>query len=108
MRNSLSRISARKKKVKQLGKYLLQRLVSSVLAVLFIVTLTFSLMHTIPGGPFAREKAIPPEVLKNIEARYHLNDPLWKQYLDYLNNLTRWDLGPSFKYKATSVNEIIN
>lgn len=91
-----------------MGKYLLQRLVSSVLAVLFIVTLTFSLMHTIPGGPFAREKAIPPEVLKNIEARYHLNDPLWKQYLDYLNNLTRWDLGPSFKYKATSVNEIIN
>ena len=64
-------------------------------------------MHTIPGGPFAREKAIPPEVLKNIEARYHLNDPLWKQYLDYIKNLTRWDLGPSFKYKTTSVNEII-
>ncbi|MFZ3171251.1 MAG: ABC transporter permease [Carboxydocellales bacterium] len=91
-----------------MGRYLLQRLVSSVLAVLFIVTLTFSLMHTIPGGPFAREKAIPPEVLKNIEARYHLNDPLWLQYQDYLKNLTRWDLGPSFKYKATSVNEIIN
>jgi oligopeptide transport system permease protein len=78
------------------------------MSVFFIVTLTFSLMHTIPGGPFAREKAIPPEILKNIEARYHLNDPLWRQYLDYLKNLTRWDLGPSFKYKTTSVNEIIN
>lgn len=45
---------------------------------------------------------------KNIEARYHLNDPLWKQYVDYLGNLLVWDLGPSFKYEATTVNEIIN
>ncbi len=94
--------------MKALSGYLLRRLISAVMAVFFVVTITFFLMHAIPGGPFASEKEIPPEVQKNIEARYHLNDPLWKQYVDYLHNLIRWDLGPSFKYEATTVNEIIN
>jgi len=72
-----------------------------------IVTITFFLMHAIPGGPFTREKALPPAVLKNIEERYHLNDPLWKQYTDYIQNLARGDLGPSFKYQGVTVNQII-
>lgn len=64
-------------------------------------------MHTIPGGPFKKEKALPPAVQRNIEERYKLNDPLWKQYTDYLSNLVRGDLGPSFKYLGRSVNDII-
>jgi oligopeptide transport system permease protein len=72
-----------------------------------VATGTFILMHAIPGGPFKKEKALPPAVQRNIEERYKLNDPLWKQYTDYLKNLVRGDLGPSFKYLGRSVNDII-
>lgn len=88
-------------------RFILRRLGSSILAVFFVVTITFMLMHAIPGGPFAREKAIPSEIKAALEARYHLSDPLWKQYVDYLSNLAHGDLGPSFKYKGTTVNDII-
>ena len=79
-----------------------------MLLVLFIITTaTFLLMHAIPGGPFTAEKNLPEAVLKNLNERYHLNDPLWKQYVDYLVNVARGDLGPSFKYEARTVNGII-
>ena len=67
----------------------------------------FLLMHAIPGGPFTAEKSLPPAVKANIEARYKLNDPLLTQYKDYLANVIRGDLGPSFKYVGRSVNDII-
>lgn len=67
----------------------------------------FFLMHAIPGGPFTAEKSLPPYVLHSIEERYKLNDPLYKQYGDYLCNLVQGDLGPSFKYPGRSVNDII-
>ena len=89
-------------------RFILRRLSSSILAIFFVVTITFFLMHAIPGGPFASEKEVLPEIQKNLEARYHLNDPLWKQYVDYLGNLIVWDLGPSFKYEYDTVNDIIN
>lgn len=88
-------------------RYTLNRIVSSFLVLLAIITITFLLMHAIPGGPFTGEKNIPAAVLKNIEERYRLHDPLWKQYGDYLYNLARFDLGPSFKYEGRSVNDII-
>lgn len=88
--------------------YVLRRLTSSLLVLLAIITITFLLMHAIPGGPFTGEKNLPPAVLKNIEARYRLDDPLWQQYLDYLLNLARFDLGPSFKYEGRTVNDIIS
>lgn len=88
-------------------RYLLSRLLNSVIVLLAIITITFFLMHAIPGGPFTGERNLPPAVLKNIEARYHLDDPLWKQYGDYLANLARFDLGPSFKYAGRSVNDMI-
>lgn len=87
--------------------YILHRTVNSLLVLLAIITITFFLMHAIPGGPFTSEKNIPAAVLKNIEERYRLHDPLWKQYLDYLENLSRFDLGPSFKYAGRTVNDII-
>lgn len=78
-----------------------------ILVLWVIATFTFLLMHAIPGGPFAREKALPPEILRNLEERYHLDDSLWKQYVDYLGGLVRGDLGPSFRYLGRTVNDII-
>jgi oligopeptide transport system permease protein len=89
------------------GGYVLRRAISVILVVFVVATGTFILMHAIPGGPFKKEKALPPAVQRNIEERYKLNDPLWKQYTDYLRNLVRGDLGPSFKYLGRSVNDII-
>jgi oligopeptide transport system permease protein len=71
------------------------------------MTVTFFLMHAIPGGPFTAEKNLPPAVKANIEARYKLNDPLSTQYIDYVGNILHGDLGPSFKYVGRSVNDII-
>ena len=88
-------------------KYMANRIVSSLIVLLAIITITFILMHAIPGGPFTSEKNLPAAVLKNIEEHYRLNDPLWKQYADYLTRLVHLDLGPSFKYAGRSVNDII-
>jgi len=87
--------------------YMVRRICSSVVVLLAIITITFLLMHAIPGGPFSSEKKVPPSVLKNIEEHYHLNDPLWKQYQNYLASLARFDLGPSFKYEGRNVNDMI-
>ncbi len=88
-------------------QYTFSRFVSMLLVLFIITTATFLLMHAIPGGPFTAEKNLPEAVLKNLKERYHLNDPLWKQYGDYLANVARGDFGPSFKYEARTVNDII-
>ncbi len=88
-------------------RYLVQRVLYALLALLVVVTVTFLFMHAIPGGPFQREKALPEAVKRNIEARYKLDQPLHRQYLDYLSHLARGDLGPSFKYRGQTVNDII-
>lgn len=87
--------------------YLLRRVLYALLALLVVVTVTFLFMHAIPGGPFQREKALPEAVKKNIEARYKLDQPLYLQYLDYLSHLVKGDLGPSYKYRGQTVNDII-
>src|ERR1700694_2583316 len=79
-----------------------------VIPVLFvIIPAAFFMVRFVPGGPFTAEKAIPPEILRNLEAHYGLDQPLWRQYLTYLGNIAHGDLGPSFKYSNRSVNEII-
>jgi oligopeptide transport system permease protein len=79
-----------------------------MIIVLFIVaTLTFFLAKAIPGGPFTKEKKLPDAVLKNLEKKYNLDAPLWKQYTDYMLDLLKGDLGPSFRYDALTVNDII-
>ncbi|RPJ33153.1 MAG: ABC transporter permease [Planctomycetaceae bacterium] len=88
-------------------KFLARRFISVILVLWVIATVTFIFMHLIPGGPFTREKKLPAAIMKNIEERYHLNDPLPKQYLDYFNDLLHGDLGPSFAYQGRTVNEII-
>lgn len=78
-----------------------------VITLLMVITITFFLMHAIPGGPFTREKALPEAVIKALEAKYHLNQPIWKQYLDYLGGILKGDLGPSFQRVGISVRELI-
>jgi len=88
-------------------RFLARRVATILLSLFFIVTLTFFMMKAIPGGPFKSEKALPPQIEQAINEKYHLDDPLWKQYLDYLVRTARWDLGPSFKYQYVTVNDII-
>jgi len=88
-------------------KYILNRLISMVIVLFIVATLTFFLAKAIPGGPFTKEKKVPDAVLKNLEKKYNLDAPLWKQYTDYMLDLLKGDLGPSFRYDALTVNDII-
>jgi ABC-type dipeptide/oligopeptide/nickel transport systems, permease components len=87
-------------------RYLLGRIVSALFVVWFVITLTFLLMHSIPGGPFSSERVLPQSIMDNINERYRLNDPLLKQYTDYLKNIVHFDFGPSFRYQGRTVNEL--
>jgi oligopeptide transport system permease protein len=88
-------------------RFVVRRLLQTIPVLFVIITATFFMVRFVPGGPFTGEKAIPPEILKNIEAHYGLDQPLWRQYLTYLGSIARGDLGPSFKYPNRTVNEII-
>ncbi|MGI9275878.1 MAG: oligopeptide ABC transporter permease OppB [Endozoicomonas sp.] len=87
--------------------FIIKRLVIAIPTLLVLVTMTFFLMQTAPGSPFTGDFNLPPEILANLEAKYHLDEPLWRQYGYYLWDLLHGDLGPSFKYKDYSVNELV-
>lgn len=87
--------------------FLLKRLFHGLVVLWVVTTLTFILLRLVPGGPFDRERRLPPEVLANIEAKYHLDEPLWRQYLRYFAGILHGDLGPSYKYLDRGVKEII-
>lgn len=87
--------------------YTLRRFLGAWPTLLVLVTLSFFLVRAAPGGPFDAEKNLPPEIEANLAAKYHLDEPLWQQYLRYLGDLARGDLGPSFKYADYTVNELI-
>ena len=89
-------------------RYILKRIAMTFLTLFIIILLTFIFMHAVPGGPFTREKQLPPKVQEALNQKYHLDDPLPTQFLDYLKGLARLDLGPSFKYQGKSVNEFIS
>jgi oligopeptide transport system permease protein len=88
-------------------KIIVRRLLEFVPVLFIIVTLVFFLIRLAPGGPFDRDKEVPPEVRKQLEAYYNMGVPLYQQYFDYLAGLARGDLGPSFKNASYSVNEMI-
>jgi oligopeptide transport system permease protein len=87
--------------------YALRRLLATIPTLLAVITVCYLLLHFTPGGPFDREVRIAPEVLANLNAKYHLDEPLWKQYLLYLNSVLHGDLGASFRYADWSVNELV-
>jgi len=88
-------------------RFAITRLLQAVPVILVVISITFLLVHAAPGGPFSADKAVPPEVLKALEAQYNLDQPLWQQYMGYLGDVVRGDFGPSFKYPGRSVNELI-
>ena len=85
----------------------LTRVLLTVIAFLAIITLVFLLLRLAPGGPFDGERRLPPDIEANLRAAYHLNEPLPQQYLRYLSALARGDLGPSFRQKDFTVNELV-
>jgi oligopeptide transport system permease protein len=90
-----------------MSSYLLRRLVISIPTLLIIVTIAFFMMRVAPGGPFDQERALPPEIEKNMLAAYNLDAPLIVQYGDYLQGVVQGDFGPSFKYRDFTVAELL-
>ena len=91
-----------------MGKYFLKRIVAAILTILLIATLTFFMMHSIPGGPFTRERPVPESIMERLNEKYHLDDPLIVQYYDYMKGLVTFDLGPSFSIIGRDVMELIS
>ena len=88
-------------------RFALGRILQAIPVLLAVITVTFFLIHSAPGGPFSADKAVPPEVIKALEEQYNLNQPIWQQYMSYLGDVVRGDFGPSFKYSGRTVNELI-
>lgn len=88
-------------------RFLLRRICESIPVFFAIITATFFMARFVPGGPFDKEKSVPPETLEALNAYYGLNEPLGSQYLKFLKNLACGELGPSYKYSGWSVNELI-
>ncbi|MEH8046301.1 oligopeptide ABC transporter permease OppB [Gallibacterium anatis] len=88
-------------------KLIFRRILEAIPTLFILITVSFFMMRLAPGSPFSSEKNYPPEVIANIEAKYHLNEPLMVQYGIYLKNLARGDFGPSFKYKDYTVNQLV-
>ena len=87
--------------------YALRRLIGAIPTLFIIVTVAFFLIRVAPGGPFHLERPLDPQVMENLLRVYHLDKPLWQQFLLYLGNLLRGDLGPSFVYRDFSVGDLL-
>ena len=88
-------------------KYICKRVVSIFVTLLIVCSLTFVMMKIIPGGPFTGEKNLPDSVLESLNEKYHLNDPVLKQYADYIKGVFTFNMGPSFKKVGVNVQDII-
>jgi oligopeptide transport system permease protein len=87
-------------------KYVIRRLLTAVPTLFLIVTISFFLMRVAPGGPFNQERGLHPTVKANLERVYHLDEPVWKQFLYYLNGLLHLDFGPSYNLPDFTVAEL--
>jgi oligopeptide transport system permease protein len=88
-------------------RFAAKRLIGAIPTLFLIVTFSFFLMRVAPGGPFDKERIVPPEIEARLIHAYHLDEPLWRQYLRYLGDLLQGDFGPSLKYKDFTVTELI-
>ena len=86
--------------------YTIRRTLVAVPTLLVIITAAFFMMRAAPGGPFDRQRHLPPEIEHNVEAAYNLDRPLYQQYFLYLGRLARGDLGPSFKTRDFTVTKV--
>jgi ABC-type dipeptide/oligopeptide/nickel transport system permease component len=88
-------------------RYVIRRVLWLIPVLFFISVITFSLAHAVPGGPFDREHALPPEVVANLTKYYGLDQPVWKQYVKYMSDVVlRFDFGPTYRSRGRRVNEI--
>src|SRR5437879_4778013 len=88
-------------------RFIVRRILWLIPVLLFVSLITFTLMHITPGGPWDKDKAVAAQVVANLNAKYNLDKPAWQQYLIYMGNLLRGDLGPSYTYQDRSVTQII-
>ena len=79
-------------------RYTVKRFLSMLLTLFLVATATFFLMHAIPGQPFEISRETPDSVREALEKEYGLDQPVWKQYLTYMNNLLHGEFGTSMKY----------
>ncbi|MGC8787293.1 MAG: ABC transporter permease [Anaerolineae bacterium] len=88
-------------------RYIVRRLLWMIPVLFFISVITFSMAHAVPGGPFDREKALPAEIIANLNKYYGLDQPVWKQYVKYMSDiLLRFDFGPVYSSRSRRVNDI--
>lgn len=87
--------------------FILRRLASAVPTLFIVVTISFFLMRFAPGGPFNLERPLPPQTMENLMRTYHLDQPLWRQYVTYLKNAVTGDFGPSYIYHDNNVAQLI-
>lgn len=87
--------------------YTLRRILAAIPTMWVVITVCYLLLHATPGGPFDSERQVSAAVLANLQAKYHLDLPLWQQYLLYLKSLLQGDLGASFRYADWSVNDLV-
>lgn len=90
-----------------MSRFIVRRFLSVIPTLFIIVTLSFFLIRLAPGGPFSGEKKLPPEIMANIMRKYHMDEPLMNQYFRYVGNVLKFDLGPSYRYKDQTVNDLI-
>jgi oligopeptide transport system permease protein len=90
-----------------MARHVLRRLLGLIPTLLILITVAFFLMRVAPGGPFDSEMELPPDIEANLNARYHLDEPLLQQYFRYLGQVAVLDFGPSIQYKDWTVNELI-
>ena len=91
-----------------MAKYILKRLATGIVTIFVIATITFALCHSIPGGPFDRDKPLNETTIANLNAKYNLDAPIYEQYADYMFDIVKFDFGPSYYYKNETVNDYIN
>lgn len=88
-------------------RFIIRRVLISIPVLFVIAALAFFMIKKAPGGPFAKERSAPPEILRNLEAQYGLDKPVYEQFYIYVKNALQGDLGPSFRYANWSVNDLI-
>ena len=93
--------------MKNMLKFIFKRIFTGLITLFLVITITFFLLHKLPGDPFESEKAIPPQVKANLMVKYGIDKPLGVQYVNYLKNVAKGDLGISMKEKGRTVNSVI-
>ncbi len=87
--------------------YTLRRILAAIPTMFVVITVCYLLLHVTPGGPFDSDRKVSEAVLANLQAKYHLDMPLWQQYIYYFKGLLQGDLGASFRYADWSVNDLV-